>query len=266
MIINSLCSININKGIFIVAKCCILVDKKLKMTAIRYLGISLVILQSCSYQYKKIAKNEYGLQVISKIGHYNHLAKTDTNKQMVALKKYIPHVIFEWKYATTNNFTNRILYTKPDAFMRIEAAEALHKIATELETQGLGLKIFDAYRPYSVTKTMWEVVPDDRYAANPAKGSGHNRGAAVDLTLYNLKTGEELEMPTPFDDFTEKAHISYMQLANNVLQNRAILINIMRKYGFIALETEWWHFYLPDAAQRFELMDLNFNKMRRITK
>lgn len=236
------------------------------MAALKYLCIYLVILQSCSLNYNKMAKNEYGLQVISKIGYYYQLAKTDTTKRMVSLKNYIPNVVFDWKYATTNNFTNRILYTKPEAFMRIEAAEVLRKIATELEAQGLGLKIFDAYRPYTVTKVMWEVVPDDRYAANPAKGSGHNRGAAIDLTLYNLKTGEELEMPTPYDDFTEKAHISYMNLANNVLQNRTTLINVMRKYGFIALETEWWHFYLPNATQRFELMDLSFNKMRRIAK
>lgn len=236
------------------------------MTVLKYLSISLVIFQSCSLNYNKITKNEYGLQVIDKIGYYNHVVKTDTSKQMVALKKYIPNVIFDWKYATTNNFTKQVLYTNPDAFMRIEAAEALYKVAIELEAQGLGLKIFDAYRPYSVTKKMWQVVPDDRYAANPAKGSGHNRGAAVDLTLYNLKTGEELEMPTPYDDLTEKAHINYMQLSKNVLKNRAMLITVMHKFGFMALDTEWWHFYLPNAAQRFELMDLNFNKMRRIAK
>lgn len=236
------------------------------MEILKYLSALFIILESCSINPTKITKNEYGLQVINKIGYYKHVVKTDTTKQMVALKKYIPNVIFDWKYATTNNFTKQILYTNPDAFMRIEAAEALYKVAIELQEKGLGLKIFDAYRPYTVTKKMWEVVPNERYAANPAKGSGHNRGAAVDLTLYNLNTGEELEMPTPYDDFTEKAHIGYTQLSSKALQNRATLINVMRKNGFIPLDTEWWHFYLPNAAQRFELMDLSFNKLRRIAK
>jgi D-alanyl-D-alanine dipeptidase len=236
------------------------------MDFVKYGSLLLLFLESCTLNPLKISKNEYGLQVIDKVGYYNFLLKTDSTKKMVPLRQYVPNVIFDWKYATTNNFTKQVLYTNPDAFMRIEAAEALHKVAIELQQHGFGLKIFDAYRPYAITKKMWEVVPDERYAANPAKGSGHNRGAAVDLTLYNLKTGEELEMPTPYDDFTEKAHLNYMQLTPTVLRNRTTLIDAMRKQGFLPLDTEWWHFYLPNAAQRFELMDLSFNEMRRITK
>jgi D-alanyl-D-alanine dipeptidase len=150
--------------------------------------------------------------------------------------------------------------------MRLEAAQALQKVANELKELGLGLKVFDAYRPYSITKKMWLVVPDEKYAANPAKGSGHNRGAAIDLTLYDLKTGKELPMPTSFDNFTEKAHNDYMQLSSEILTNRSLLKNTMIKFGFIPLETEWWHFYLPNAAQRFELLDFDFETMKRITK
>ena len=204
--------------------------------------------------------------VFDKIVQYNYSVKQDSLKQLWSLKKHIPNIIFDWKYATANNFTKQVLYKNPDAFMRMEAVQALQKVAVELQKNELGLKVFDAYRPYSVTKKMWEVVPDDRYAANPAKGSGHNRGAAIDLTLYNLKTGKELEMPTPFDDFTEKAHNNYMQLTPQILKNRAILNSTMVKYGFVPLDTEWWHFYLPNAAQRFELLDLDFKTLQKVSK
>lgn len=225
-----------------------------------------LIWESCTLNPSAITKNEFGLQVYDKLAYYTFSVKQDSLKQMLLLKKHVPNLIFDWKYATENNFTKQVLYSNPEAFMRIEAVMALQKVAIELEKNGLGLKIFDAYRPYSVTKKMWEVVPDDRYAANPAKGSGHNRGAAIDLTLYYLKSGKELEMPTPFDDFTEKAHNNYMQLTPEVLKNRATLKNTMAKYGFIPLDTEWWHFYLPNAAQRFELLDLDFKTMRKISK
>lgn len=185
---------------------------------------------------------------------------------MVLLNNYVSGLVFDWKYATTDNFTKQILYTNPNGFMRLEAAQALQKVANELKELGLGLKVFDAYRPYSITKKMWLVVPDEKYAANPAKGSGHNRGAAIDLTLYDLKTGKELPMPTSFDNFTEKAHNDYMQLSSEILTNRSLLKNTMIKFGFIPLETEWWHFYLPNAAQRFELLDFDFETMKRITK
>src|SRR5207253_7510589 len=123
-----------------------------------------------------------------------------------------PQIVIDLKYSTKNNFTHRVLYENADALVRLPAALTLKKINAELNTKGLGLKIFDAYRPYMATKNMWKVVHDDRYTANPAKGSGHNRGAAVDVTLVKLSTGEELPMPTAFDDFSEKAHHDYMNL------------------------------------------------------
>ncbi len=113
---------------------------------------------------------------------------------------------------------------------------------------------------------MWEVVPDARYAANPAKGSGHNRGAAVDVTLINLQTKEELTMPTGFDDFTEKAHHNYLNLPTQVIVNRELLKSTMEKFGFSALETEWWHYSIPNAANKFELLDLSFNQIKKLVK
>lgn len=218
---------------------------------------------SCTNNVQKIAKNEYGLRVIKTIEQYQLTIKKDSSKKMVLLKIFVPNIIFDWKYATKDNFTHQILYNNPDAFMRIEAAENLQKIAEDLAKIGLGLKVFDAYRPYSITQKMWQIVPNERYAANPAKGSGHNRGIAVDITLYNLKNGQELLMPTAFDNFTEKAHANYSNLEKQVLENRAILINTMQKHGFIVLETEWWHFYLPNV-EKYELMNIDFDELRKI--
>lgn len=221
---------------------------------------------SCNQHHQSLSKNEYGLPIVRTKSNYSLTLKENKDKRMVPLSAYITALVTEWKYATNSNFTKQVLYQNPVAYMRLEAALALQKINEELKYKGLGLKIFDAYRPYSVTKKMWEVVPDENYAANPAKGSGHNRGAAVDLTLYELSTGKELAMPTPFDDFTVKAHHDYMQLDSIVLTNRQTLKNVMVKHGFVPLQTEWWHYYLPKAAERFELMDISFRKMKRLTK
>ncbi len=211
-----------------------------------------------------VPKNEYGLVVIADQKTFLQTLKADTNKQFVALSSYLKPLITDWKYATPNNFTKQILYKNPAAYMRIEAAQSLKKVNEELKKKGLCLKIFDAYRPYAVTKKMWEVVPDERYAANPAKGSGHNRGAAVDLTIINLKTKKELAMPTPYDDLTEKAHHDYMLLDSLQITNRKLLRDVMIKYGFVPLETEWWHYFLPNAAERFEILDLDFVAMKKI--
>lgn len=217
--------------------------------------------QALTQRYINISKNEFGLQVINNIQSYQQTVSLDSNKRMVALENFIFPLQEEWKYATTDNFTHQVLYHAPIAFLRLPAAKALRNVAAELKKNGLGIKIFDAYRPYRITKLMWKFVPDERYAANPAKGSGHNRGIAIDLTLVDLKTGKDLPMPTAFDDFTQKAHYDYMQLDRAVLANRKLLRTIMEQFGFKALDTEWWHFYWPD--NRFELMDLGFEKLEK---
>jgi D-alanyl-D-alanine dipeptidase len=225
-----------------------------------------MLMASCNKKYRSLSNNEYGLPMVKNSSDYKLTILKDNDKRMVPLSDYVTQLVTDWKYATDSNFTKQILYQNPVAFMRLEAALALQKVNKDLQAIGLGLKIFDAYRPYSVTKKMWEVVPDENYAANPAKGSGHNRGAAVDLTLYNLATGKELPMPTPFDDFTVKAHHDYIQLDSTVLTNRQTLKDVMVKHGFMPLPTEWWHYYLPKAAERFELMDLDFKKMGKLAK
>jgi len=208
--------------------------------------------------------NKYGLWVIKESRTLNSTIMSDNNKQMVDIKKLIPNIILDLRYATTNNFMHRKLYPAvTTTYLRLPAAKALQRVETELNELGLGLKIFDAYRPYSVTEKMWEPIKDDRYVADPKKGSGHNRGIAVDLTLINLKTKEALPMGTGFDNFSDTAHQTFTALPEEILQNRNLLKNLMEKYGFKALETEWWHYSIPNTKD-FELLDVSFKKMRKL--
>lgn len=161
------------------------------------------------------------------------------------------------RYATANNFMKQTLYPSPRAFLRAPAARALAEVQRELAAQGLGLKVFDGYRPYAVTVAMWEPIKNPDYVADPKKGSRHNRGAAVDLTLIDLKTGAEVPMPTPYDDFTPKAAQSFNDLPADVLANRALLNDVMTKHGFDPLPSEWWHFDFR-GWERFDLLNVSF--------
>jgi len=225
----------------------------------------ILLISSCT-QKNQPKKNEYGVTVINAKPQYNASVKKSKNKTFVLLKDVIPGITIDLKYATTNNFTKQALYTNADAYLRTPAAAALQQVATELKKQNIGVKIFDAYRPYSATVKMWDLIKNEDYVANPAKGSGHNRGAAVDLTLIDLTTGKELEMPTPFDDFTEKASHEFKNLPATVLHNRHLLKTTMEKHGFVALRTEWWHYSLPNAAQQFDIMNIDFADMKKLVK
>ncbi|MCC7401850.1 MAG: M15 family metallopeptidase [Chitinophagaceae bacterium] len=210
-------------------------------------------------------QSPYELQVTRKPGEYRKQIKLDPDKKMVELRSLIPNLDYDLRYATANNFMHRFMYPSKTAytFLRKPAAQDLQLVQKELNAKGLGLKIFDAYRPYSVTVKFWELVHDERYVANPAKGSGHNKGIAVDLTIINMKTGEELNMGTGFDNFTDSAHHTFTGLTEAVLQNRVLLKTTMEKYGFKALETEWWHYYLSDG-EKYEVLDFEFKKLKRI--
>ncbi len=207
--------------------------------------------------------NKNGLWVIKNTSTLNATIKSDSNKQMVDIKNLIPGIIPDLRYATANNFMKRKLYPKiATTYLRLPAAKALQHVQIELNEMGLGLKIFDAYRPYSVTEKMWEPIKDDRYVADPKKGSGHNRGIAVDLTIINLKTKAELNMGTGFDNFSDTAHQTFTALPEEILRNRNLLKTLMEKYGFKALETEWWHYSLPNAKD-FELLDISFKSLKK---
>jgi D-alanyl-D-alanine dipeptidase len=208
--------------------------------------------------------NKYGLWVINTVKIYKRTIASDTGKKMQDVKTRIPNAILDLKYAGTDNFMHTKLYPPiQTTYLRSDAVNALVAVQAELKKQNLGIKIWDAYRPYAVTEKMWEPVKDDRYAANPKFGSGHNRGIAVDLTIVDLNTNRELDMGTGFDNFSDTAHQDYKFLPENILQNRALLRSVMEKHGFKALETEWWHFYLPDT-KKYELLDLTFEQLSRL--
>ena len=205
--------------------------------------------------------NQYGLYVVSQKSDYKASARKPGYK-MVDIKKIIPTLIIDLRYAGKNNFMQARLYPSTrTAYLREKAARQLDSVQQVLKKNGLGIKIFDAYRPYSITEKMWLLVQDDRYAADPKKGSGHNRGVAVDLTLVDLKTKKEISMGTGFDNFSDTAHHEFKQLPKFVLQNRLLLKSVMEQFGFKALDTEWWHYSLPNANQ-YDLLDIPFKDLR----
>lgn len=168
--------------------------------------------------------------------------------------KVVPGVVLDIKYATADNFTKAVVYPAARCLLRPEAAVALGRVQAELSKKGLGLKLWDCYRPLSVQKRFWELVPDPRYVADPKKGSRHNRGAAVDLTLVD-SAGRELEMPTGYDDFSEAAHRASTSGTPASRANAKILEDAMTARGFKGLPTEWWHFDFS-GWEAFPLLDV----------
>jgi D-alanyl-D-alanine dipeptidase len=165
------------------------------------------------------------------------------------------------RYATANNFVGRPVYTEARAFLQRPAAEALLKVQHELKKKGLGLVIFDGYRPWSVTKLFWDVVPEDKrkFVADPAKGSKHNRGCAVDLSIYDLKTGELIPMPSGYDEFTDRASPDYKGGTKEETANREMLRKLMESVGFTVNPNEWWHFDYKDW-QEYAIYDIPFSE------
>lgn len=189
--------------------------------------------------------------------------KPDDPKRLLELISLDPAIRLDMRYATTNNFTGRILYDEARAFLAAPAAQAVARASKMAQADGFGLTIYDAYRPWRVTKKLWDatpVGPKKEYVANPKRGSKHNRGCAVDLTLYDLQTGQLVEMPTEFDDFSEKAHRDYMGASTAAIANRVRLASYLEAEGFIGLSNEWWHFDFTGWAQ-FPVMDIPFNKV-----
>lgn len=199
------------------------------------------------------------LHVIS-ISDYKKQIKLSPEKQLVEISKLIHAIQLDIRYATTNNFMHQRMYTQARAFARLPVVKALKAVEAELALQGLGLKIYDAYRPYAVTVQFYKKASDKNFVANPKKGSKHNRGCAIDLSLINLKSGKELDMPTPFDSFSAQAAADYPNLSAIVLQNRLILKTAMEHHGFRQLSNEWWHFDFI-GWQNYELLDVPFGDL-----
>jgi zinc D-Ala-D-Ala dipeptidase len=187
--------------------------------------------------------------------------KNKREADLVELTKLDNSIKLDIRYATVNNFVGRPVYTEARAFLQRPAAEALIRVHRELKKQGLGLVIFDGYRPWTITKLFWDVVPEDKrkFVANPEKGSKHNRGCAVDLSVYDLKSGELIPMPSGFDEFTDRASPDYKGGTDEERRNRDMLRKLMEAEGFVVNPNEWWHFDYKDW-QKYAIYDISFDE------
>ena len=177
----------------------------------------------------------------------------------VRLKDLSPDFVYELKYATPDNFLKQAVYDCGECYLRKSTAEALVKANKAFIQLGYRIKLFDCYRPLSVQKKMWKILPGTHYVANPAKGSKHNRGAAVDLTLVDAQ-GKELNMGTPFDFFGKEAHHTYTEHPKEVLENRKLLKETLNKYNFKSIYSEWWHYeYCPEIQSKVENFEWQCN-------
>ena len=216
-----------------------------------------VSISSCA---QKNAQNPYGLTIINDYKAYKADYKTHPNNELIEIKKAIPSIVLDIRYATKNNFMQQVMYKQAKAFARKPVVEHLKKIQAILNRQGYGLKIFDAYRPYAITVAFYQKASDKNFVANPAKGSKHNRGCAVDLTIIDLKTGKDVPMPTPYDSFAPEAAPHFENLPAAIIKNRDFLIATMQANGFKVIYNEWWHFDF-DGWQDYDLMDIPFEKL-----
>jgi len=178
---------------------------------------------------------------------------------LVELVALDPTIRLDIRYATSNNFVGRPVYDEARAFLQRPAAEALVRAHRALASQGYGLLIFDGYRPWRVTKLFWDVTPESQreFVADPREGSKHNRGCAVDLSLYDLATRAEVAMPSGYDDFTEKASPDYAGGTQEQRRARDLLRTAMEKEGFAVESNEWWHFNYRDWKS-YPILDVPF--------
>ena len=154
-----------------------------------------------------------------------------------------PTIVLDIRYATTENFTGEVIYDCPACYLRPDVAQALASVNRKLRKKGIGIKVFDCYRPRPAQQRLWDKVPNPSYVTPPAKGSMHNRGMAVDLTIFDIKAMRELYMGSSYDFFGLKAHTDYTGLSQKVIDHRKILHDAMIEAGFRGIRTEWWHYY-----------------------
>jgi D-alanyl-D-alanine dipeptidase len=183
---------------------------------------------------------------------------------LVELVKLDPTIRLDIRYSTKNNFLGEKVYKEARAFLQRPAAEALMRANQKLRAQGYGVVVFDGYRPWSVTKIFWDATPEDRkiFVADPSKGSRHNRGSAVDLSLFDLKTGEIVKMPSEYDEMTERAHINYECATPEAKRFRELLRTAMAAEGFAVYGPEWWHYDYKDWKE-YPIMNVQFSKIGR---
>ena len=178
---------------------------------------------------------------------------------LVELVKLSKSIKLDIRYATDNNFVGRQVYPEARAFLQRPAAEAVVRVHKKLKKQGLGLVIFDGYRPWAITKLFWEVTSEEKrkYVANPEIGSKHNRGCAVDLSIFDLKSGKVVEMPSGYDEMTERSHINYTGGSDDARRLRDMLRAAMEAEGFAVYEPEWWHYDYKDWKE-YPILNTSF--------
>ena len=218
--------------------------------------VILVMIISCkNSQEKKI--NEQEIEVEAQVDTVKK-AVSETKKKLksfaslsdttfVRLADFSDGFSYDLRYATKNNFLKEKVYDCAECYTRVKTAKALIAANKELEKKGVRIKFFDCYRPNSVQYKMWEIVPNPQYVANPKKGSIHNKGGAVDITLETLN-GEQLDMGTDFDFFGKRAYHDNFDLPQEILDNRKLLKETMQKHGFWSIRTEWWHYNLAAGS------------------
>lgn len=181
---------------------------------------------------------------------------------LVELIKLDPTIRLDVRYATTNNLFGTVFYSEPRAFMQRPAAESLVRVNRKLKQAGYGLLVHDAYRPWYVTKVFWDATPADKklFVADPSKGSRHNRGCAVDITLYDLRTKKPVEMVSTYDETTDRAYPNYPGGTSLQRWHRDLLRAAMEAEGFTVYEAEWWHFDYNDW-QKYPIMNVRFDQI-----
>ena len=182
---------------------------------------------------------------------------------LVELVKLDPTIKLDIRYAGTNNFVRKPVYKEARAFLQRPAAEALVAAHRELAASGYGLLIHDGYRPWAVTKLFWEATPKElrEFVADPASGSKHNRGAAVDLSLYDRAFGTAVTMPSEYDEFTRRAYPDYRGGSPDARGRRDLLRAVMERHGFTVEPNEWWHFNFKDWRE-YPILDIPFEAIR----
>jgi D-alanyl-D-alanine dipeptidase len=205
------------------------------------------------------AQYKYGLAPTT-LSKYKEQVKSNPDKKLVNLEDYIPNIVLDIRYATTNNFTGEKIYNLAKAYARKPVADALKQAQEEFNKMGYSIKVFDGYRPYAATVKFYEVYKDTTYVASPYQGSRHNRGCAIDMTIVDLKTGKEMKMPTGYDSFKKEAWPSTPAKDLEARKNRQLLITVMEKYGFKVNSSEWWHFDF-NCWKNYEVLDIQFEEL-----
>jgi len=182
---------------------------------------------------------------------------------LVELVKLDPTIKLDIRYAGTNNFLGKPVYKEARAFLQRPAADSLLKAHRELKQQGYGLLIHDGYRPWTITKLFWDMTSGTQreFVADPATGSKHNRGCAVDLTMYDLKTGRAVEMPSGYDEMTPRAYPDYTGGTAEARARRDLLRKAMESHDFTVEPNEWWHFNYKDWKE-YPLLDIAFSEIK----